>query len=198
MENDWFSNYKVSNGILRCLSGTQADNHYLNWCIVHYVIPHFNRVSIMWNTEMSGAKACTLTHVWRFNPTEMAFLLDTAALPYKCIEKQERKRRGRSQARTCKMLLDAIQLITVTLSRTQELTHSTMLNETWPRLQTCWSVGRGSLHRSNRLQWHIFIQHAVKMPQTPGHQSSFLVLIDSGKILHVKWQARKMHITPCV
>lgn len=63
----------------------------------------------------------------------MAFLLDNAALPYKCIEEQQRKRRERSQAQTCKMLLDAVQLISVTLSltqaRQQNLTHSPVLNE---------------------------------------------------------------------
>lgn len=96
---------RFSNGILCCLSGTQPDNHYLNWCIVHYRIPRFNRVSITWNTETSGAKACTLTHVWRFNPTEMAFLLDAAARPYRCIENQQRRREGGSGAQTCKTLL---------------------------------------------------------------------------------------------
>lgn len=97
---------RFSNGILCCLSGTQPDNHYLNWCIVHYRIPRFNRVSITWNTETSGAKACTLTHVWRFNPTEMAFLLDAAARPYRCIGNQQRRREGGSGAQTCKTLLD--------------------------------------------------------------------------------------------
>lgn len=71
----------------------------------------------MRNTETSGAKACTLTHVWRFNPTEMAFLLDAAAWLYKSIENQQRKRGEGSQAQTCTMLLlDAVRLITVTLS----------------------------------------------------------------------------------
>lgn len=102
MGNDCFRNYKVCNRILHCLLGTQADSHYLNWCIVHYGIPRFNRVSITWNTEMSGAKACTLTHVWRFNPTVMAFLLDTAAWP-DYIGKSNRERG--SQAPTCKTLL---------------------------------------------------------------------------------------------
>lgn len=72
---EWFSKYQASNGILCCLCGTRADNHHLNWCIVHYRTPPcFNRVSIMWNRETWGAKACTLTHVWRFNHTETASL----------------------------------------------------------------------------------------------------------------------------
>lgn len=114
---------RFSNGILCCLSGTQPDNHYLNWCIVHYRIPRFNRVSITWNTETSGAKACTLTHVWRFNPTEMAFLLDAAARPYRCIGNQQRRREGGSGAQTCKTLLDDAPLVTVppTLSGCRQL-----------------------------------------------------------------------------